>query len=616
MTETVLSIALALAVVFAGAGLGRVTRSVWARRDSYGAMSLLVIEVAMGLGVLSLVFFAISAAQLLSPVSIWVAVAPAALLGFVELVTATRRLARRPTFHIEPVAAYASALLALLLIMALMPALAPPASGDWDSLAYHLAIPKLYLKHGGFYYISFSSHSNFPFLMEMLYLPGLAAGDPVAAKLVNYPIFLLLVGAVGVMTRRHFGTKLAWLAALILAGMPIVLWEAGTAYVDLATALYTVVAICLLLDHFDSADARCIVGCGIAAGFAASTKMTAIVLGPLLAVWLVLHQALERRRVEWSSSFALVVIAVLICSPWYIKSILYTGNPFYPFFYSIFGGRDWTASLAANYAMLQSKFGMGHGFAWFVLLPFDLTFNAAAFYDRPGLFVGPIFLVAVPFLLLGRYGSRKLLGIALFFAIQLVIWFELSQQSRYLIPGFALLAVVVASIAYRDNRLRPSRIALWATFTAVAIFGIATLWVAITESVPVVIGSISRAAYLRGMLDTYSATEFINAHTPSQARVALFGDTRGFYLNRDYVWADPGHNTAFTRDFKSVRGLIQYLKSQKVTHVLINYRYGFPAPEQATGNTSLIHQAIAKGVLKEVFPGSESFSGVAVYQIK
>ena len=48
----------------------------------------------------------------------------------------------------------------------------------------------------------------------------------------------------------------------------------------------------------------------------------------------------------------------------------------------------------------------GTASASFLMLPFNLTFHSEAFYDRPGLFVGPIFLVALPMLFLAQVSAR------------------------------------------------------------------------------------------------------------------------------------------------------------------------------------------------------------------
>jgi hypothetical protein len=437
--------------------------------------------------------------------------------------------------------------------------------------------------------------------------------------------------------------------------MPIVLWEVTTAYIDLATALYTVLAAYFLLDYFDNSDRRSLIGCGIAAGFAASTKMTGLALIPLLAIWLVIDQsavvaALRRRQAgtthanqagteagHYGRVFARALmfcgIALLVCSPWYLKTLIYTGNPVYPFFYSIFGGRDWTAELARNYTMSQMEFGMGHGLASLLFLPYDLTFHWREFCDKgqPWLFVGPILLAAVPLLFLARCRPtadasgllfapkhRKLVGLTLFFVAQLVIWFALTQQSRYLTPAFAILAVIIAAIAYADERLRITRVALYITFAATALFGVLTLGFQIVTAAPFVFGSETQDRYLSKTLPIYPAEKWINEHTPPDARIALFGDTRGFYLDRDYVWADWGHNKPFTRRFASVDGFVAYLRSQGVTYAIVNSRW-MPAPDEAGGTYERVYQAIDRGRFVPVYTGMADYdtdTSVAVYAIR
>lgn len=609
------SIWIVVVLILAGSGLGWVASGLWRGKDE-PFLDRFVLGTAMGLGILSLILFAGAARhRLYLP---WAGVVMFTVPGVLyavfviaEAVTSVRNWMREKRMPSLVTVIWVALFICLALVV-LIPALAPPSGSDWDSLAYHLAIPKLYLQHGGFYYIDFASHSNFPFLVEMLYTPALSMNDPAGAKLVHYLYGVLLVLSVVMLVRKHFNAKAAPLAALAIAGMPIVMWEATTAYIDLATALYTVVAVYLLLEYFDKAERRSLVGCGIAAGFAASTKMTGLTLIPILGIWLLIDRWAAERGVEWKRALMLCGVALLVCSPWYIKTLIYTGNPVYPFFYSIFGGKDWSQELAQGYTILQAKFGMGHDLASFVYLPFDLTFHSERFYDMPGLFVGPILLVAVPLLFFVRHQSRKLLGLTLFFLAQMVMWFALTQQSRYLIPAFAILAVIIAAIAYSDERFKVTRIALYFTFAATALFGILMLGFQIVTAAPVVFGSETQDQYLSKTLPIYNAEKWINENTPTTSKVALFGDTRGFYLDRDYVWADWGHNKRFTRSFASVDEFISYLRSQGVTHAMVNFLY-IPAPGEATGTYRLIYQAIDA---RRFVPVYERVRGVAVYRIR
>lgn len=610
LASLLISAAFLLAAACAGRLISGLTRS-----DKGPPSERLLVDASLGLGVLSLVFFALSALQLLRfliPVFAVLLV----VLGALRAGSVLRDLSAVLASAISGRSRgswLVAALLSVLALSALIPALAPPSMGDWDSLAYHLTVPKLYLQHGGFYYINYTSHSNFPFLMEMLYLPGVALDLPATAKMMHFWTGVLLVVAVVVLARRHLSAKAAPMAAIAIAGMPIVLWEATTAYIDLATALYTVLSVYLLLNYLDSSDRKWLIGCGIAAGLAASTKMTGLALIPMLVVWL-LADRLAARRLDWKPALLLGVVSALVSAPWYVKSIVYTGNPVYPFFHSIFGGRDWTAQLAANYAMLQKQFGMGDGFASFLMLPYELTFRSDAFYDRPGLFVGPLLLVAVPFLALGRYASRKLSGLLFFFLAQLVVWFSLTQQSRYLIPAFAVLALIVSEIAHQDGRFAIARRVLMGALVLTAIFGALTMLPIVLDTAPVVFGAETRSHYLSRTLDVYDAQRFVSS-LPSKTRVALFGDTRGYYLNTGFVWADPGHNMLFTREYASVDDFVSHLKSVGVTHALINFNFLAP-PEQAAGAAKLLYQALAEERLRQVYPAGDPRSPVAVFEVR
>ncbi len=627
--------------ICAGLLLGKMARGTW-RRESGPFIDRLVLDVATGLGLLSLVFFALASFNLL------IGDFPKQLFGLAAAGGFWLLLAD-VVFHVAEwkrekrlLPSWRSVLWVLaficLALYLLIPAMAPPSASDWDSLAYHLSVPKLFLEHGGFYYIDWMSHSNFPMLVEMLYLPALSVDSPAGAKMVHYLYGVLLVLAVVMLVRKHFpspqpsprsdsisagnaraqrGEGAARLAALAVAGIPIVMWEATTAYIDLATALYTVVAVYLLLDYLDKPELKTLVWCGVAAGFAASTKMTALALIPMLAVWLVVDGVRQRNRRTITQvvkhALLLAGVGLLVCSPWYIKSLVYTGNPVYPFFHSIFGGKDWTAELAQNYAALQAKFGVGHDFASFALLPVDVTFRSEMFYDTPGLYVGPILLVAIPLLLVARNWTRKLKGLAWFFAAQMVIWFALTQQSRYLIPAFAILAVIIAAVAYSDERLRVTRAVLHVVFGTTALFGALVMLPIVRQTAPVACGRETADQYLTRTLSIYGAERWINENTPSRAKVALFGDTRGFYLNRDYVWADWGHNARFTRKFDSVEGFISYMKEQKISYALVNAAV-MPEPSKATGTAHWVYEAIAQGRLLPV--GDTGRASVGVFRIK
>lgn len=616
--QSLISLAVSTGTLMVATGIARGLRMLSHRGKTDcdpGPAERLVVDASIGLGLVSLVLSAMAALQLLRPIPgivvtvLLVAASIPGLPGLRRDVLDLLRKARRPS---SVWSCLVCELLLVIGIAVLIPALAPPGMGDWDSLAYHLAVPKLFIEHGGLYYIHFTTHSNFPFLVEMLYLPGLALNDPVAAKLMHFWIGVLLVASVVVLARRHVSKEAAPMAAIAVAGMPIVMWEATTAYVDLATALYTVVALHLLLNYLDTRDRSQLAACACAAGFAASTKMIGLALVPMLTAWLI--AAGGKRQLGRAAGFC--AMAAAVCLPWYMKSFMYTGNPVYPFFYSLFGGYDWSLELARNYTMLQKEFGLGHTPGAFLLLPCNLAFRSDAFYDRPGLYIGPLLLVGLPVLVFARYRSAKLVGMLVFFLAQLGLWFSLSQQSRYLIPAFAVLAVLVAGLAQLDERLRRTRAVLAAVFAATAVFGlVVTQWPTIRDTARVAFGAETREEYLYRRLDVYPAQQFMNGNLPATAKVALYGDTRGFYLNRAYAWADWGHNAMFSRDFDSAYAMAAYLKDHGFTHAMVNFGVAFPTRDRATGTALRVYEAIESGLLEQVYSVSPE-GAVAVYRIR
>ncbi len=560
-----------------------------------GALDRFVVFTAAGMGFTSLLYFVCCALGVSFFVGLGTAVA-AAVFGVVKY-GFPKRL---------PKISLGFVLLALYFLAILLAAAVPVTMADWDSLAYHLSVPKLFLAHGGFYNIPFMSHSNFPMGAEMLSLPGLAAGNILAAKLHGFIFFVLAVLAAGITARRFFGKGAFTVAILAACSIPIFAWEATTAYIDTAACLYTVLALYFVLAYMNENKRSDALMCGVMCGLAAGCKYTGLLVLLLMFVWVLAAGKENRLR----DAFLCVLAAFVVCGGWYIKSLVLTGNPVYPFFYGLFGGRGWTADLAANYSALQGKFGVGHGLLYFLRLPYDLTVNSAAFYDRPGFYVGPIMLVAVLTLFLGKYRDKKFSGTVAFFLLNLIAWFALTQQSRYLLPALCMAAVIIGAAVAGSSTKLPRFVCL-AVFAATAVFSLLTMSGLMTVGFELLTGKMTETDYLMENIDRYSADRYINNALPKGSKTALCGDTRGFFLKGDYVWADPGHNRVFDEKITSLAALKELWKREGVTHLSINFNF-YPKAEDAEGVAKYVYEAAEKGVLLEEYP---PVNGVGVYKI-
>lgn len=510
--------------------------------------------------------------------------APLALVIGIGLWLGRGRGPLRLQVKLLPLAAFAP-----FCLIACVNALAPPDTLEWDSLAYHLAVPKIWAAAGSPIYLPTQHHSNFPFAIDILYMPLLQLGESAAKGLSVGILVLGLVALFGWM-RRLFGEASGWWAAIGFAAVPVVLWETGTAYIDVAHGLFAGMAF-LYLGEIRTQPRWALIA--LLLGLACASKYTG--LQAVVAASVVAAPVLFS---TWRRSFprlaVTMLIAVAIGSPWMVRNIANTGNPVYPFLYERFGGQGWDQWRADIYRNEQQTFGVGRtdaGRDWS-----RLPHAVLGLAYQPGRYINPMQtegggfpmgatgallpLAAITFLATQR--RRPEIGIPLAaVGVSLVMWFILSQQSRYMVP-LLLPAAVCLGVLGAQGRLKH---ALAATAVLQAVYTGWLLYTANTQrQLPFVLGKMTRQEFY----ESYSS--FAN-FAPEMDRevgsgtVALYDEVFGYFLNCKYVWANPGHSTMFADDaIRSAGEFVELLQSKGVTHVLIHTGYMGPAEREFLSN--------------------------------
>lgn len=500
--------------------------------------------------------------------------------------------------------------------LALISALAPPSELDWDGLAYHLAVPKMYLAQHSIFYIPFMSHSNFPFLTEMLYTVGLSLGSITVAKLFHFSTYIASAAAIYSLCRRRLSPRIGSIGALLFMSVPVVIWEAGSAYADITTALYVVLAVYAVLNWEQSERRPWLVVCGLMCGFALGTKVLAAVPAAAICLWILAVSGSSR---GWGrglrASLLVGVVAILVGCPWYIKSCVYTGNPVYPFLYSVFGGKYWSVEAAEAYRGAQLAFGMGRGLREFIMLPWNLTMNGAFFFDDPSrlkLFslIGAAFIGLIPLQILAGSRNKVVLITGLVSVVFIAAWFGLMQQTRYLITIVPLLCVVAAcGVDTANSRWPVARHAANGFVAVCVVLSMATGFALAIGGARAAMGLEPRDEYLSRTLDVYDAESFINEYTPANARVVLFDEVRGFYLDRDYMWGNPGHHEIIPwSSFKTGADMAKYFRGAGYTHALVNWKFAKLADDD------LLHKLIAGCHAEKLIDEVYASNGVSVYE--
>ena len=91
--------------------------------------------------------------------------------------------------------------------------LVPPVSKD--ALTHHLAVPKLYLKHGGIYEIPDILFSYYPMNLDLLYLIPLYFGNDIIPKFIHFSFALFTAGLVFFYLKRRINSLFAILGILL-----------------------------------------------------------------------------------------------------------------------------------------------------------------------------------------------------------------------------------------------------------------------------------------------------------------------------------------------------------------------------------------------------------------
>jgi 4-amino-4-deoxy-L-arabinose transferase-like glycosyltransferase len=557
-------------------------------RENPGEFGLFALIAGMGL--LSLLMLVIGALGLLYGWSAWILLGAGSLLAVVHLVRhrafCGQVLVRAAARYCRQLSPWELALLAVLVIELFYPlvtyALVPPIS--WDEVAYHLAVPKTYVQDHSIVYIPYIPYSNWPMGSEMLSTVALLLGSESLAHLVSWSALLLTCAGLWLFGNRYLGRPLGLLAAALFAATPMVGALAGTALVEVPLALYASAAVLAFLRWIETKERRWWLLSAALGGLAASTKLNGalvpLILGVLGAAEALFHQP---RRVSRSTRLVVVygLVSLAVVSPWYLKSFLHTGNPVWPFFIDLLGGRNWDA-LGNEYLLGFIKLvNRSPTVSNWLLGIWNLTAHPEQF-GPGGIAIGWNYLILLPLaaaaLIRGGGSHRRVLlwlsaaAVALYTA-----WFLQTHQARFLLPVTPVLCLLMAyGVGWLLRaKWRPGKLLVQ---TVVVVGLVAGSWILDEEARalalsrwPFLAGSQTREEFLAAHAPGYGAFQYANEHLPQESYVLLaLYECRGYYLDREYMWANPiSQRYLRLEQFADADELYQHLTAQMgFTHVL------------------------------------------------
>lgn len=460
----------------------------------------------------------------------------------------------------------------------------------WDVLHYHLSIPQIYVLRGGLVDLDHTFAVHLIRNAEMLYTLGLLVEGQPLPTLFNFEFGLLSVAMITCLGTQVANRRVGLLSGVIYFALPITTYVLAEGMVDLVLTTFVLAATYAFFCWQDKHHPGWLMIFSGIAGLAAGTKINAMIFLTPLAV-ILMAQTCRRPFLDCLKSWARIVVpGALTLAPWLLLGWMRIGNPVFPFANNIFRSTEWPQD-SVNAGLDWPGFGVGHTWAYFLRLPWDLAFAGERFGEFGWLTTAGITLLGLPltyFLTPARQRRTMLLLVALA-TLELALFFRVAQYARYMLPVFASLSIVAAincqavwNALTRASNVRPLAVALcavlgltWITMTRVTHL---THMGHTTDRYPwkLAIGLQTQDQYLRqSSVSCYEMLLFINENIPQKPAIFLgAGVGCGLYSGDAIEYSRwPSLFGKRITETESTDELMTMLKEKKITHLAINHAY-------------------------------------------
>ena len=222
-------------------------------------------------------------------------------------------------------------------------------------------------------------------------------------------------------------------------------------------------------------------------------------------------------------------VAALIGSPWYIRNWILAGNPVYPFYYSTFGGKNWSEGLDKEFMVwLKSDYSRP------ALSKISSSLRRNHFHI---LYLLPLSLIAC------RRRKQILiisLGLSLFFA-----WYYLgTYQLRFGITWQVLLTMAISYGLLETTRYwKGYHFIILAILCGFLIQPLPRQYRSAKSRIDIALGRRSREEYMinfPGSDNTYPLIDYANKNLPEDTILATFWYNAGHhYSKHEYLMLNP-----------------------------------------------------------------------------
>lgn len=438
-------------------------------------------------------------------------------------------------------------LLFIFSIINLVGALGPETA--FDSLWYHLTIPKIFIEKGSTYFIegNLFYYSLMPKLTEMLYLSSLILSNEILAKTIHFMFGILALCVVYKLARLYTNKFYSLVASLIFYSNLVVAWLSITAFADLTRAFYESLSLCSYLLFKTQNKERYLILSAAFLGFSIASKVLSILSVPIFILLLFLNNK-ESLEIKIRNSFKFLLITFVVSSPFYLQSFYYTQNPVYPLFSKL---------KFENYNSLTFDFER-------ILLAFRDFFITS---QDP---VSPIYLIIFPFFILhikNLYQKYKNLVLFVLFSLVVLAITPTEGGGRFIVqflPAYSVLTV----LTIQNMNSKIIKKTLLVTVFAITIINLSYRSLANYKYIPVIFNFQTKENFLLSNLnfnfgDFYDEKNKIKEIVGND-KVLILGYHNLYYVDFAFTledWKDEDFKYVLTNESKVPE---KYKNSEKV----------------------------------------------------
>ncbi len=487
----------------------------------------------------------------------------------------------------------------LILVLATV----PPVSRD--ALTHHLYIPKLFLENGGIYEIPDIEFSYYPMNLDILYMIPLYFKNDIVPKYIHFTFALITAALIWRYLKKRLNLEYALLGSLFFLSLPMVVRLSSTAYVDLGLICFTFASLLFIFEWIEkNFSFKYLLISAIFCGLGLGTKYNGLIGLLLLGLFIPFvyaryHSGTLRdgmKAVFYCTAF--VSISLIVFSPWMIRNAIWTGNPIYPLYDSVFNPKPQNEEKIAE-TVIQKRIDMSHieirrqiyGEAWWeiALIPLRVFFQGKD--DVPKYFDGkinPFLLLLSIFAFLGiKTNSRheKTEKMMMLFLSILFLFYACAIASvriRYFSPILPPLVVLSVFGLYNIRTFIANWVGVSDGFKKSIVFLLVALmffpnanYIAtrfkIDKPIAYISGEVSRDEYIQAFRPEYASFQYANRNLTKDSKIlGLYIGDRGYYsdipisFNMEII-------QQLAAKVSSAKDISENLLERNFTHILVNY---------------------------------------------